>query len=199
MKIDPIYYVYVIINIVTNKIYVGSHICRTTNDVYMGSSRHLNEDYILYGKNNFTKTILKYYVNKDEMVDGEIEYINKLNSLVPNGYNRHIPKGGFYAGMTGCHHSIQSKQKISNKLSGENNPMYGIEWSEEKKDKMRGSNNGMFGKIPANKGKQHSQETRDKIRQKTKEAMHKAENWNKFITNNKEGKLNKKLKTLQNI
>lgn len=130
------------------------------------------------------------YENKIDLLEGESYYILKYNTLIPNGYNRFIPnkRKGFYAGMTGHAHSEESKAKISNKVSGENNPMFGIEWSEEKKDKMRGLHNPMFKKEPANKGKPRSPETIEKIRQKTREAMHKPETWDKFLKNNKEGK-----------
>ena len=196
------YYVYLITNLVLNKLYIGSRICykdKIDNDIYWGSSKYLNRDYEIYGIENFTKKILKTdYANAKDMLIGESSYMHEYNTFEPKGYNKWDPakNPGFYAGMTGKYHSEETKQKIRNNrrnISGENNPMFGIEWPEEKKNKMREKNNPMFGKEPANKGKPRSIETINKVKQKTKESMHKPENWGKFIKNNREGKARRKL------
>ena len=75
------YYVYLITNTILNKKYVGSHLCYKddpNNDDYWGSSKYLNEDYRIYGKENFKKEILQLdYTNKNEMLNGETLYILK--------------------------------------------------------------------------------------------------------------------------
>ena len=69
-------------------------------------------------------------------------------------------------GMYGKHHTQETKEIISQKMSGENNPMYGIPspnkgrlCSEETKDKIRktklGENNPNYGKIFTEKEKNH--------------------------------------------
>ena len=56
-------------------------------------------------------------------------------------------------GTSGAHHTEETKEKISEKLKGENNPMYGKQLSEEHKQKLSESH----------KGKHPSDETRIKM------------------------------------
>jgi len=100
------YYVYIITNNTIQKQYVGSKICYAqdpNNDRYLGTSKYLDKDYIIYGKENFTKKILEYYDNVSDMLDGETFYIMQYNTLHPNGYNRFLPnkrKGFYRAGLS---------------------------------------------------------------------------------------------------
>lgn len=118
------YYVYIITNLILEKQYVGSRLCykdKIEDDIYWGSSKYLNEDYKIYGKENFTKKILQSdYTNKNDMLDGETDYIFRYNTLEPNGYNRYLPnqKKGFWGGMKGKHHSKESKKKMSKSRKG---------------------------------------------------------------------------------
>ena len=96
MKQKPkFYYVYIITNKILNKKYVGSKVCYKDNpstDGYMGSSKYLNDDYKIYDIENFKKEILcDTYLGKNDLLDGETEYIKKFNTLAPNGYNRFLP------------------------------------------------------------------------------------------------------------
>lgn len=101
--LQKFYYVYIITNHISNKQYVGSHICyKDKVDNYMGSSKYLNEDYKLFGKENFSKQILKDdYKNNIEMLNGESEFILKYNTLAPNGYNRFLPNKRLSFNMAG--------------------------------------------------------------------------------------------------
>ncbi|MFA5154118.1 MAG: hypothetical protein WC554_16330, partial [Clostridia bacterium] len=111
------YYVYIITNNVLNKQYVGSRICykeKINDDNYWGSSKYLDADYLIYGKNNFTKEILKDdYQNVDDMLIGESENMHKYNTFEPFGYNRYDPikRKGFHTG--GCCLTDITKEKLS--------------------------------------------------------------------------------------
>jgi group I intron endonuclease len=125
-KFPKFYYVYIVTNLILNKQYVGSRICykdKIEDDNYWGSSKYLNEDYIIYGMNNFTKEIITAeYTNAKNMLEGESYYIHKYNTLSPNGYNRFDPilRKGFHT--IGLKYSKETKEKHFN---GINNPMYG--------------------------------------------------------------------------
>jgi len=140
--------IYKITNIITNKIYVG----KTTKTVTErfnghvssskgGSNTYLHKSIRKYGKDNFTIDIITECDN--EKVD-ELEkyWINELDSFC-NGYN--LTKGG-EGGDTS--NSPNFKISMSNRpsVAGENNPMYG--------------------KDSAMKGKSHTEETKEKMRQK---------------------------------
>ena len=66
-------------------------------------------------------------------------------------------------GTSGAHHTEETKEKISEKLKGENNPMYGKQLSEEHKQKLSESHKGkLAGKNHPLYGKHHSEETKQK-------------------------------------
>jgi hypothetical protein len=137
------FYVYIITNNILNKQYVGSRTCHITpvDDNYWGSSKYLNEDYIIFGKENFKKEIIAFYDNKIDMINGESNFIIKHNTLAPNGYNKFIPneKNGFYTG--GKPLSEETKNKIRLKLKNQKRlkPAWNKnkKWSEEIKNKFR--------------------------------------------------------------
>ena len=65
-----------------------------------------------YGWENFEHTILKTGLTQEEANYYEKYYIKEFDSLLGhNGYNAAI--GGYDAGMTGLHHSEESKKKMS--------------------------------------------------------------------------------------
>jgi group I intron endonuclease len=112
------FYIYLITNQILNKSYIGSRIdynCKPEDDNYMGSSKHLDVDFEIYGTENFKKEIIKVYTykNNKHLLNKETEYILKYNTLSPNGYNYYLPNKypGFY--MNGSHLSEKTKEKIS--------------------------------------------------------------------------------------
>jgi len=84
-------------------------------------------------------------------------------------------------------HTIEAKQRISEALKGENNPMFGRTHTEKTKEKIRKARLGKKypklsmakkGKPTWNKGKKHSEETKRKISEKAKLRLgNKASNW----------------------
>jgi group I intron endonuclease len=153
------FYVYLIQNNITKKKYIGSRMAYKgedpLNDKYMGSSKHLNEDYKVYGIENFSKEILQSnYTDKIEMIKGESFYMRQYNTFEPNGYNRYDPADriGFHVG--GCKKSEQSKEKQSKSSAGNspwNKGKKGLQHHSEKTKEQistntKGENNHNFGK-----------------------------------------------------
>lgn len=88
-----ILYIYKIINIINNKIYIGKHLDKSKSgmDGYLGSGVLIKKARLKYGDQYFKKEILEY-CTLENVSEKEQYYINKFKSLVPNGYN--ISKGG---------------------------------------------------------------------------------------------------------
>jgi len=142
--------IYIIRNKINNKIYVGSAI-----DVkkrwrdhkwYLKENKHhnphLQASYNKYGLENF-KFILELECNKINLIGNETNVIQKYDSKNRNyGYNINDPRQIF----TGHKCSDELKQKSSERMVGENNPMYGkigeehpkyqYKLSEEKRKKL---------------------------------------------------------------
>jgi group I intron endonuclease len=146
-------YIYLITNKETKKQYVGQTICKDVEKRWRqhrkcdGNTigRYLLAAYNKYGIENFTFRIICICFDKD-CNKFEEEYINKFNTLVPNGYNLRA------GGMNSKQHpeSIQKiidklkgrrltpitneiRNKISESLKLEKNPNYGKKLNDEKR------------------------------------------------------------------
>ncbi|MFA7287344.1 MAG: NUMOD3 domain-containing DNA-binding protein [Melioribacteraceae bacterium] len=126
--------IYLIKNKINNKLYVG----QSTN-VKRRWKRHIttvkNKNYPIYnsinkyGIENFDFSILEE-CEIVELDEREISWIQELKTMVPNGYN--LTSGG----GQGHFRSEETKEKIREALSGENNPMYGKIFSEQHRERL---------------------------------------------------------------
>jgi group I intron endonuclease len=115
-----------------------------------------------HGWDNFDKEW--YEVPDEELNFYEEMLVALLGTLAPNGYN--LMEGG---GSTGKR-SEETKKKISEAQTGENNNMFGKEHTEETKQKMSEAKSGE--KHPMY-GKTHTEETKQKMSEaKTGEKHH---------------------------
>jgi len=171
IKKDNIY-IYKTTNLINGKIYIGQHASNNKKDIYLGSGTYILKAIKKYGKENFKKEILynsipcRYHLDLKEQ-----EYINKFNSLVPNGYN--ISIGG--NGSIGFTHSDETKRKLSEMQMGRIPWNKGVKsntipWNKGLKYKQKKFDKTYFQTIEfkermklANTGKIMSEETRNKI------------------------------------
>lgn len=87
------HYVYLIINKINLKLYVGKHSTNDLNDGYFGSGVELSKSIRKYGKCNFEKIILTYCKNEQEAFQKEEQYILIAKSW-DNGQFLNIHQGG---------------------------------------------------------------------------------------------------------
>lgn len=155
-------YIYVIKNLINDKIYIG----QTSKTLTIRFKEHkrdmlkLNLSNMLiykamnkYGVDNFIirpidilkcETVLQLKILLDEK---EIYYIKIFNCRDRNiGYN--LTDGG--GGCTGRIASKDTCEKLSKSKLGEKNPMFGTKWSNDKREqmieRMSGENNHNYGK-----------------------------------------------------
>ncbi len=165
-------YVYLTINIINGKQYIGDHSTNNINDNYLGSGRpYLKNAIKKYGKENFKKEILEFFPSKQKSFDAQEKYIQQYNTLYPNGYNL-SPSGGLQCSPGW---SEESKKKISLSKKGKPSNNKGRSLSKEAKEKIKNSKLGKthskehninIGKSlkGKNKDKKRSEEFKEKIR-----------------------------------
>lgn len=107
--------VYITINNINEKVYIGTHLTDNSLDSYRGSGNLLLKAIKKYGKENFTKSILGEFENHIEAHYWESFYIKLFRSHKKDkGYNI-SPTGGIkYGGEL----SKETKEKISQSIRG---------------------------------------------------------------------------------
>lgn len=188
-------YIYRIINKITHKCYIGESKCfninrrwnqhKKTIENNKGCCPALRDAVIKYGIENFIFTVLIICFD-DDRFKYEKEYINKYNSVVPNGYN--LTNGGQGGGgFKGKKHSQEVKDKIKNTLKQKyiDNPELKQQLSKrnkmilnipEVKERMK------IGMLNSNKYNKAIRATiADNIKNKISESLKKYHNENKQI------------------
>lgn len=161
------YYIYLIVNKVNGKTYVGQRKSSKEcyKDSYMGSGKLLIKAKKKYGIENFEKFLIQYCYSKEETDKAEKFWINEYRSRGKAEYN--IADGGQGGGFKGRHHSEETKRKISesNKVTFKSEVVKqklskvhkGKCFSDEHKQNLSEAKKGK------NKGKHHSEEVKRKI------------------------------------
>lgn len=130
-------FVYVTINKVTGKSYIGQKHFDSNNsnwEEYLGSGKILKQSIEKYGEDKFYKVIIGFAVNDEELNNLEKLLIDVNNATKDrNFYN--ISEGG-HGGNTFAGYSAEEFEQYCKSLCGENNPYYGKHHSDETKKKM---------------------------------------------------------------
>ena len=151
--------IYGVRNKINNKWYIG----QTVRTLALRKSQHicstsrcpvLKNAFDKYGLENFEWVELATASTLEELNQLEIEYINRYNSIAPNGYN--VQTGG-----NNSKHSEETKQKIGAWRKGR---FKGVPLSEEHRQKISA---GLKGKSKG-KGRIFSEEHKRKIAESRK-------------------------------
>lgn len=149
-----------------DKVYIGSaidikrrwrkHKSSLANNCH--ANKHLQNAWNKYGEYSFEFTILEETTDKDALLNIEQVYINNSSNELFN--IRKIAESNL-----GLRHTSETKSKMSKKRKDwiEKNP----EFISDLKNNMKGNTNGFKkGERSAFKGKKHSDETKEKLRNK---------------------------------
>lgn len=126
--------VYKITNAINGKIYVG----QTRQPLYKRWWRHCNNGKCpaitsaikKYGVENFTIEVIDTATSLEELNEKERQWIEKLNTLAPNGYNLRTGGDSYEVTEIARKHLSESHK---GKQYGEKNPFYGRHHSTEAK------------------------------------------------------------------
>jgi hypothetical protein len=86
------YYLYLITNLINNKIYIGVHKTKNMNDGYMGSGKVIRRAIAKYGSENFSKQVLEVFDNELYMFSKEAELVSDEFLARDDVYN--LRRGG---------------------------------------------------------------------------------------------------------
>lgn len=179
-------FIYKIVNKINGKIYIG----QTTTNLeerwrqhcrIESNCRYLKYAFEKYGINNFNFIMICVCFDED-LNQYEIKYMEKLNSMAPNGYN--LREGG----KGGKHHE-ETKKKISKTLKDRTDivrtkPQLGKPLSQETKKKISNSlklRTDLVRKFPSWLGKTHTEETKKIMSEKHKIKINQYDLNNNFI------------------
>ena len=167
MNTEKYFTVYRIINKLNGSIYVGCHETHNLNDDYMGSGAKLHEAYRQFGVENFEKSILHVFKNRQEMFDCEAFIVNEEFLQRQDVYNVALGGGG------GWYHensdSTKQREKCirgneKQKSLRENDPTWAKKNKESRSQALVESyKNGRKCYLPSWNGRNHKQETKTKI------------------------------------
>lgn len=151
------HYVYIIINKINHKFYIGKHSTNNLDDGYMGSGTAINKAIQKYGIENFSKRILCFCNSaEDALVIEEFlvtDYIVSRNdsyNLIPGGIGRSSfkhsedTKKRISEAHLGKKFTDKHRNNISESKKGKQSPRKGVKLSEEQKQKMSNVHKGKF-------------------------------------------------------
>lgn len=126
--------------------------CLVNDKIYIGQTRHINDDEYLgsgtaflkalrkYGRKNFKREILHYCVSQKDLDAWELVMIKRYNSTDRKvGYNiLHGTANRFGNGSCATFPIVREKisKSLTGKLVGKKNPNFGHYWSNEKKARL---------------------------------------------------------------
>ena len=106
-------------NNINNKIYIGVHSTDNLEDGYLGSGVSIGHAIRKYGISNFSREIIEYFENPEDMYKREEEIVNE--EFIDREDNYNISLGGRGFGLD---------------VAGENNPFYGKKHSNSVKTRI---------------------------------------------------------------
>lgn len=187
------YTVYKITNWYNGKIYIGIHKTNNLDDGYMGSGKHLKHAQEKYGIQYFTKEYLEIFDNPDDMYEMESVLVNE--EFVKRGDTYNLKEGGFggfdFINKNGINNSTKTLEQLrrgglATKKRLESDPIFRKTFCDNCSRIMKERHlNGVFNdetikKVLETKRKNgslcHSEETKRKISEKSKERLKNPEN-----------------------
>lgn len=192
------YTIYKTTNKINGKIYIGKHQTKDLDDGYMGSGININRAIKKYGIENFKKEILFVFETEKEMNEKEAELVNDEFVLREDTYN--ICAGGqggwgyynknFENGMLGKSQSEKQKETARKTILSLHEELYNNEIQKQKWKKS------LIGRNPSFKNKNHTEETKEKMRKPKNKGNQNSQFGTMWITNGIENKKIRKDSTI---
>ena len=205
------YTIYKITNKLDGKIYIGKHQTKDLDDGYMGSGKHLKRAIVKHGLENFSKEIVYQFDNEADMNAKETELVNVDFTLREDTYNLCVGGQGGFSYINNSPDLIAKRDTYENKLAGRIaankviNEKYDslnftatklktdAKFRREFQIKVSAGLKQKFEKDGHHwQGKQHSEETKQKMRKPKNQGDKNSQFGTMWITNGQENKKIKK-------
>lgn len=164
-KLYTYYYLYKTTCLTTNRVYIGVHATDNLNDGYLGSGKILKRAITKYGKDNFSKEIIKFFNSATEMFAAEAEAVNE--DFVNSDISMNLVVGGSGGFKVQDIDSWKVKLSESSKARISKTPFAGKQHSADAKNKISNAHKGRtpwnLGKPGTFTNKTHSEESKKKI------------------------------------
>lgn len=156
-------YVYKTTNKINGKVYIGQHKKTEYDPDYYGSGTYLKRALLKYGKESFTNEVIEWCEDRKSICDREKYWIKEYNSTDNElGYN--ITPGGEFGDITAGMTKEDYDRWIAKMSETRKGMKHTEEWKTRMSERMSGKNNPMYGKDGTNLGKRFSKEHAEKIR-----------------------------------
>jgi len=153
-----IHYTYAIVNKLNGKTYIGVHSTKDIDDGYLGSGTNIRRAIKKYGKKNFSKMVINYYITREAalkeekyIVDEEFLRFDWSYNITTGGFG--FPSGEAHPYFGGGKMTEEHKRKIGLGAKGR---IYTKEQREQCSKLNSGEENGFY-------NKSHSEESKNKI------------------------------------
>ena len=163
------HFTYKTANLINGRYYLGMHSTNRIDDGYIGSGKRLYYEISKYGKDNFKLEVLEYFRSREELVQAEINLITEEDLKNTNCLN--LSKGGS-GGIRGEAHYksfVKGPKNIKPMLNKIAELKKDPEWVKWQRSLMT---NGLRNYFKTSegffKGKKHSLETIEKMKQSHK-------------------------------
>lgn len=145
--------IYVTVNLIDGKKYIGQHKCRRETDSYLGSGKILKRAIEKYGRENFKRYTLYKAETEEELDEKEIAFISAFRATEKDNYYN-VAEGGL------TNRTLRGKNNPYYGVTGSAHPCYGRKHTEDELRRMSESQKGKIVII--------SEETKKKISETSK-------------------------------
>lgn len=159
-------FIYRTINLVNGKMYIGRRKCKDedSDNRYLGSSPHLNNAILKYGRENFSREILEYCEDEEQLTEREVYYLKKFNCVESEEYYN-VTDSPYRSGIHGYRFTEESKDRMSASAKRKfSDPAIRAKYTHPHKMSEEGLKKIRESTVSRLKGKPLSLEHREKVR-----------------------------------
>jgi len=152
-------YVYMTTNLINGKRYIGQHAYSVFNENYKGSGTYLTNAIKKYGVENFKTELIEWCETQEKLDERERYWIAYYNAVESDDFYN-LATGGINGNpRKGTKFSLEARKKMSSRVSGAGNPMYGKNHTENSRKKIsenhanfKGEHSPSYNRIAINDG-----------------------------------------------